>query len=183
MNKEEKKDKEKSIKSEGKSLDGLHWLIMIRDWLARIAPQCKVHEYFQVEFHADPGWEGDPLRKIHKVTVKFFTHSYQYIMEFNEERILVVTALSRKAHAGSDAYSGTDIVESCKLNDEMLTYVQNQILTWEIVKIFKDERQEERFKNWQYFNSHYGLHGKEVYHEWEQRGDEIRNQRVFERVK
>lgn len=178
-----KNDKEKSIKPEDKSLDGLYWLTMVRDWLGRFAPEGKIHEYFQVDFHADPGWEGDPLRKISKVTVRFFTHSHEYAMEFNEKRIMRVTALSRKAHAGSTTYSGTDIVDSCELSDVMLTYVLNQILTWELVKIFKDERQEERFKNWQYLNSHYGLHGKEVYHEWEQKGDEIRNQRVYERVK
>lgn len=178
-----KNDKEKSIKPEDKSLDGLYWLIMIRDWLARLVPNCKVHEYVQVEFHADPGWEGDPLRKVSKITVKFFTHYYEYTMEFNEKRIMRVSALSRKAHAGSDTYSGTDIVDSCPLTDEMLGNVVRQILAWELVKIFKDDRQEERFEKWQFLSSHYTADEKEMYHEWEQKGKEIRNQRVFERVK
>lgn len=181
MNK--KIDKEKSIKPKTKAQD--QWLQNIKVFLGQMAPEGKISEYFQVEFFSDPGFDGDPLRRVRKVEVTFFTHTYRYVFLFTEKMIFG-KALVRKPHAGTaDTVSGTDIIHEMvfSMKDWEWRYVLNQILAWELVKVFKEARTEERFEQWQRLNSHYEAEGKEMYHEWEQKGTEIRNQRVFERVK
>jgi len=164
-------DKEKSIKP--------NWLIEVRNWLGAMSPSGKTYEYFQVDFLSDPGWDGDPLRAVRKVVIKFFTHTYQYTIEISERQFDVVTALKRKAHAGSECRSGTDIVNPCPRTPEMWSYVLNQIMAWEMCKVFKDARQEEAFEQWEKMDSHY-IQGKSLmYAEWEQKGGQIRNHKVF----
>ena len=168
-------DKEKSIK--------FHWLVEVRDWLGAMAPAGKLEEYFQVEFHSDPGWEGAALRKVKTVTVTFFTRTYEYRIKFSEDKILLVLAVPRKPHAGRDAEDSTSLVDATDRTPEMWHYILNQIMAWEMVKVFKLDRQEERFEHWRNLTSHYSSDGKEKIAEWEQKDDEIRNHRIYERVR
>jgi len=177
-------DKGKSIKPK-ETKDEAQWLQNIKVFLGQLAPEGNINKYFQVEFFSDPGFDGDSLRKVRKVEVTFFTHTYRYRFSFTEKMILG-TALTRKPYAGTDdTCCGTDIIRdmSFSMKDEEWRYVLNQIIAWELVKVFKEARTEERSQQWQRLNSHYSVEGKEMYHEWEQKGTETRNQRIFERVK
>ena len=147
--KEARPDKFPSHKPKGCVASTEPWLIEVRNWLGTMSPSGKTYEYFQVDFLSDPGWDGDPLRAVRKVVIKFFTHTYQYTIEISETQFDVVTALKRKAHAGSECRSGTDIVNPCPRTLEMWSYVLNQIMAWEMCKVFKDSRQEEAFEQWE----------------------------------
>lgn len=134
-------DKGKSIKPK-ETKDEAQWLQNVKVFLGQLAPEGKINEYFQVKFLSDPGFDGDPLRKVRKVEAVFFTHTYRYVFEFTE-RLILGRALARKPHAGTDAEcSGTDIINemSFSMKDEEWRYVLNQILAWELVKVFKPVR-------------------------------------------
>ena len=138
MNNNKEKDKEKSIKSK----DEDQWLQNVKIFLGQLAPEGKIPEYFQVKFLSDPGFDGDSLRKVRKVEVTFFTHTYRYVFEFTEKMVWG-KALVRKPHAGTeDTYSGTDIIKEMvfSVTDEEWRYVLNQIIAWELVKVFKPAR-------------------------------------------
>ena len=132
-------DKGKSIKP---TKDEAQWLQNIKVFLGQLAPEGKINEYFQVKFLSDPGFDGDSLRKVGKVEVTFFTHTYRYKFSFTEKTILG-TALTRKPYAGTDdTCCGTDIIHemSFAMADEEWRYVLNQIIAWELVKVFKEVR-------------------------------------------
>jgi len=137
-------DKGKSIKPK-KTKDEAQWLQNVKVFLGQLAPEGKINEYFQVKFLSDPGFDGDSLRKVRKVEVTFFTHTYRYVFEFTE-KLVFGKALVRKPYAGTDAeYSGTDIINEMvfSMKDEEWRYVLNQIIAWELVKVFKPVRTEE----------------------------------------
>lgn len=180
-----KTDKEKSIKPkavpngpehpsqtwpeipEGVEYD---WLRVLRDWLGQLAPMGEIVKYYQVKI-----LKSKPM----KVKVTFFTHTYRYVFEFTEKTIWG-KALLRKPLAGTTAtFQGSDIVDECKFTAENWRYVLNQILAWELVKLMKDGRTQDE---WERFASNYIRDGEKYYHEWEQKGLEIRNQQVYMRT-
>ena len=139
MNNKNNIDKGKSIKP---TKDEAQWLQNIKVFLGQLAPEGRINEYFQVRFLSDPGFDGDSLRKVRKVEVTFFTHTYRYVFEFTE-KLVFGKALVRKPYAGTEAeYSGTDIINEMvfSMKDEEWRYVLNQIIAWELVKVFKPVR-------------------------------------------
>jgi len=135
------KDEERSIKPK-ETKDEAQWLQNVKVFLGQLAPEGMINKYFQVKFLSDPGFDGEPLRKVRKVEVTFFTHTYRYVFEFTEKMIFG-KALARKPIAGTeDEHSGTDIINemSFSMKDWEWRYVLNQILAWELVKVFKPVR-------------------------------------------
>jgi len=134
-------DKDKSIKPK-ETKDEAQWLQNVKVFLGQLAPEGMINKYFQVKFLSDPGFDGDSLRKVRKVEVTFFTHTYRYVFEFTEKMIFG-KALARKPYAGTDdEHSGTDIINEMvfSMKDWEWRYVLNQIIAWELVKVFKPVR-------------------------------------------
>jgi hypothetical protein len=59
-----------------------------------------------------------------------------------------VEVTARKAHAGSEVIEGVRLIDSVAFSDVMWSYVRNQIMAWEMVKVVKAERRKDVFLNW-----------------------------------
>lgn len=154
---------------------------ILRDWLCAIVPKGELREYCKIALiHND-----DNEFNIVKVKAVLYSHTYRYVIEASEKR-LFIKALKRKPLAGTEGgeetYEGDDLVD-CAFTIDNWEIAKNQILKYESVKVLKSVRTEEV---WVSLSSHYrrgSKEGMQCYAEWEQKGDEIRNHKVYELVK
>ncbi|MCK4783329.1 MAG: hypothetical protein KAV87_06225 [Desulfobacteraceae bacterium] len=169
--KNENEAKEKAIKPEESSgfLLQLIWA-KLRSWLEEICPHGELDDYCQVMANDTP---------LGIVKVRIFTHDYRYSIFIKqlvgENLCLSCSATRRKSLAGVTDYTYADLVDG-KFSRVTWELIKASILRFELVKLTVRARGEQ----WQKMNSHYEMDGRQIYAEWLQRGDEIKDNRIYE---
>ena len=160
------------------------WNNVLRDWICEITPEGKIEEYMNISLTQHEGSKHD--LGVAEIRVTFFTHTYRYELTATEKEVYL-EALDRKPIAGTECagaeYRGKGVFRGTFSVDSW-NEIKKRIIRVEAVKIVKYARDEEKREYWRKLTSHYAdSDGKEKFAEWEQKGDEIRNHRIYERVK
>lgn len=154
------------------------WHLVLRDWLCEIVPGGDLDKYCKVELIQSPDNEFN----VAEIVATLYTRENRFLIIANEEKIFI-EATRRKPLAGTEfgeeTYEGDELYQG-GFSVEEWQEAKNQIFRYEFVRVTKDHRTGLR---WQTLNSHYSnAGGIEFYAEWEQRGDEIRNHRVYQMI-
>ena len=115
--------------------------------------------------------------------VRVFTHDYQYSIFLTEqpgsggEATLACSALRRKTLAGLTDHLYANLVDG-KFSRVTWELIKAAILRFELVKIAVKAREEQ----WRKMCSHYAEGGYDFYSEWMQKGDEIKDTKIYELI-
>ena len=156
----------KEDKNTGQSLRS-----QFRDWLTEICPGGKIEDYCQV-------MADSAAPEIMKVRI--FSHDYRYSIFVTEEKPgykahLSCTATRRKSLAGSTDHLYADLVD-LDFSRKTWELIKARILRFELVKITAKAREEQ----WRKMCSHYEQDGCQFYSEWLQRGEGIKEHKIYE---
>lgn len=191
--KNEKEVKEKTITP--------NWQLVFMEWLTKIAPWGKVSEYVQFKSLPPEEWvkgkmgpfstdTRTPIPK-NSLSVRLFTKDNVYNLVAKEE-YLGCTVSKRKPRAGEITTRGMDLPDG-KFSEKTLERIMMAMTQNELVKVSRPLSTEgiaasqamnsKEMEGFERFHSRYhDKKGKQFYAEWLQRGEEIREHKVYELV-
>lgn len=192
--KNEKEVKEKTITPA--------WQLRFMEWLTKLVPWGKVSEYVQFKSPPPEEWvkgkmgpfNVDMRASVAKdaLNVRLFTKDYVYSI-IVKEKFMACVASSRKTRAGEPVARCIDLPRG-NFSESTLWSIKTAIIQNELVKVARPLVEEgvatsqamsdKDMEGFERFHSHYTnvKTGKEHYAEWLQRGEEIREHRVYELV-
>ena len=172
------------------------WKSQFREWLKEIIPWDKIAGYVQFVHEIPEEWvkgKMGPFNVQHikfagqqeSISIRVFTKEHKYRITANKD-YLGCCAASRKARAGEDWTRGNDLPDG-KFNRETWEKIKDAILRYEMVRVMKPQQETaddaDKAEGWDRHHSRYSdKSGKLFYAEWLQRGDEIREHKVYELV-
>jgi len=169
MNK--KKDKDSANLPMGQSLRS-----QLRTWLKEICPKENVEDYCQI-------MADSAAPEI--VKVRIFTHDYHYSIyatersdepETLQKALLSCEATRRKSLAGLTEHTYAHLVDG-QFTRATWELIKAAILRFELVKLAVKSK-----TMWKKMCSHYQQDGRNFYTEWLQRGEEVKEHKVYELV-
>ena len=177
------------------------WESQFMDWLKEICPWKKIREYVQFKgglpdefvigkmgpFNVDTRMEYDP----DVISVRLFTRDHLYNI-VAKATYLGCTMSKRKGRAGEDWMRGHDLPDG-KFTYSQWGYIKRSIIMTELVKVARpldskgivssQAMSDEDMEGFERHHSHYSnKQGKEFYAEWLQRGEVIKEHKVYELI-
>lgn len=154
------------------------WYHVLRDWICEIVPGGNINDYCHVELLCADMHEP----AMTEVRVTIFTRTHRYLI-IAMEKWFTVQALKRKPLAGTEIggeeYRGDDLFKG-RFTVDNWQQAKKRILSYEFVKVIKEVRTSEQYLK---LNSHYkDAEGREIYAEWMQKGDAIREHKIYRLV-
>ena len=177
------------------------WQSQFMDWLKEICPWEKTKEYVQFKGGIPEDWVKGKMgpvnvdvkveHDLNTISIRVFTKDHLYNIVAKETYLGCVMS-NRKGRAGEDWTRGHDLPDG-KFTYSTWQYIKNAILRTELVKVARqldakaiDASQampDEEMEGFERHHSHYqDKKGKEFYAEWLQRGEEIKEHKVYELV-
>jgi len=143
-----------------------------REWLKEICPGEIFADYCQV-------MADSAAPEVMKVRI--FTHDFRYSIIAKEKvgggTYLGCQVTRRKPHAGETYYQGADLPDG-KFERAVWERIKAAILRFELVKLTSKAK----IAVWKKMCSHYEQDNRQFYTEWLQRGEEIKEHKVYELV-